>query len=345
MEDVVESLKKSLIEQRWYLGDRFYRLGHPFQWVDGDYSNLQIAEGMIGVAKYFSMCYETYPTPDHVKSKDFNQIYDHNRGAYQRLFEDLFPFLDSNDKDFSQYIEATTCTRTQDYSFIKRYGTDLPASNVHHIDIGPGLGSHAVYSLDAFSSRYFALDASPHSYSIQRPVFRSLSPSKASYLDMIEAENFGVTDNQISELANDSKFRIVHTPSWKFDLLQEKTMDLATATWVLNEVNYSAILWIMANTDRLLKPKGYFYIRDSGKLKPGRHNISYDQILLDMGYKEVQRFDANNRVEYFGKPRLFQKVHHNPSTFENMVEKYVGKFPVLVHGGTMVQNLDQQAGK
>ena len=39
--DLETSLKKAKIEKEWIFGDRYFRIGDPFQWVDGD---LQISK-------------------------------------------------------------------------------------------------------------------------------------------------------------------------------------------------------------------------------------------------------------------------------------------------------------
>jgi hypothetical protein len=33
-ENIIQSLEKALAQQRWNAGDRFHRIGNPFEWGD-----------------------------------------------------------------------------------------------------------------------------------------------------------------------------------------------------------------------------------------------------------------------------------------------------------------------
>ena len=86
------------------------------------------------------------------------------------------------------------------------------------------------------------------------------------------------------------KFCLINTLSSKyhpgfFKKIEDTSYNLVTATNVLNELNTSAIIYMLANSNRVLQKNGYVYIRDSGKLKPGRHLIDYDRVLIEhMGF-------------------------------------------------------------
>ena len=82
-----------------------------------------------------------------------------------------------------------------------------------------------------------------------------------------------------------NKYAIKQIPSWFFKKIEDTSYNLVTATNVLNELNTSAIIYMLANSNRVLQKNGYVYIRDSGKLKPGRHLIDYDRVLIEhMGF-------------------------------------------------------------
>ena len=87
------------------------------------------------------------------------------------------------------------------------------------------------------------------------------------------------------------------------------------------------------------------YIRDSENLKPMRHNINYDNLLLERGFEKVARLDVENRVNFFGIPRIYRKVKEGSWSFDEFVDSYLGKFAITSHGGSYNQNLDKTPKK
>ena len=339
MKDVVESLNQALFRQGWTLGDRVYRIGHPFEWVDADrQTHFYAVEGVSAVLQYMSMFYEQYPTPEEIATVDFDEMRQHCEQQLRDAYLHFAPFRPV--ADMERYITSTALVRTQDYAFIKTYCKDLGDRPIKHLDIGPGLGSHALWSLKGFSSAYYALEASPHSWGVQRNFFRFLSSRSGSYLDLVEAERFGLSPDALHRAVNDEPgYRIKHVPSWMFEQVAPSSLDIVTATWVLNEINFAGILWLMSHAARTLRRGGYVYIRDSGKLKPSRHAINYDQLLQDIGFARRASLDVRNRVDYFGIPRVYEKTTDAVPGFDELVERYIGRFAVVVHGGEYVQNV------
>lgn len=311
-------------------------------WVDvdiGGSDGFHAPLGIVAVRSYISMFYEQYPVPESIRTDDYEEVRGHIEAQLRQLCTDLMPFLPVSG-DLENNIICTAITRAQDYSFIKTFATELPES-VDHLDIGPGLGSHAMYSLGALNSQYMGLEASPHSYSIQRNVFRSIVSEVGAYLDPIECENFGLDYAALEEQINsDNSYRIKHLPSWHAPMVNRNSIDLVTASFVLNEVSYSGILWLLSHASRLLRKGGYFYIRDSGKLKPGRHSVNYDEVLVALGFAQVGRLEVRNRIDFYGIPRIYQKQTEESSSFDDLVERYLGRFAVVSHGGEYNQNLD-----
>jgi len=337
--DIKESLKKAMVDQGWIFGDRATRIGCPFDWTENENKQTIVnLDGLLAVAFYFSMFYvkkETSPQVlipghDEVKKLCYDEMY--------RIHKHFFPFLPLNDT-WSNYIESQAMIRTQDYCFIKKHCTDL-VKGAQHLDIGPGLGSSAIYSLNLLGADFYAVEAHPMSYSVQRNVLRYLSPSPGSYLDAIECENFQMgTEEIVTLLKKGSGYRIKHAPSWKLPLIGSSSMDLLTATFVLNELNYAGILWMLSHASRTLKRGGYFYIRDSTILKPGMHSIDYDQELTTMGFEKVARLEYTNRLDHYGIPRVYRKTADTSYSFEEMVEKCLGKFASVAGGGSRAYNL------
>lgn len=159
LNDVLDSLNRALIRQKWMLGDRWNRIGHPFIWVDGkqQQSSTLFMEGPGAVLQALSIYYEEYPTLDDVRTDDHDQVFQNltdRLGEYLRRMG-MGGFVE----EYGNYIHVTALTRAQDYSFIKRYAAELPAEPAH-LDIGPGFGSHAFYSLFHLGGGYTGFEAS-----------------------------------------------------------------------------------------------------------------------------------------------------------------------------------------
>lgn len=324
-EDINNSLQKALKVQRWNEGDKFHRIGQPFQWIDADITSGHHHLGeFAAIMPHLTMIYEQYPTPNEIRTSDFDEVRDKIRTVMINIFRQLFPFLLV--EKYQQYFDATSLTRAQDFGFIKSFSS-LPKRGMKHLDIGPGLGSHSFYSLKIFDSMYCGLEAYPQTYQVQRNVYRLLSNEHSPYLDIIEAESFGISDEEIRTMLIDKNKGIVHMPSWKFPIVKDGFFDLVTATWVLNEVNLAGIGWLICHCSRSLKDGGYLYIRDSDKRKPGRHQINYDGLLVDLGFEEVKRLQVRNRVDLYGVPRIYKKTDRVKTIgFEDLISRLVGHF-------------------
>jgi hypothetical protein len=340
MRDIKDSLKRAMVDQGWIFGDKATRIGCPFDWTETERKESIVKlEGLLAVAFYFSMFYVKKNTSPQIMIEEHDHVRAVCHDNMLKLFRHFFPFL-IMDETWLKYIECQALIRTQDYCFIKKYCADLQ-KGVNHVDIGPGLGSSAIYSLNLLDSHFYAVEAHPMSYSVQRDVFRFLSPSNGAYLDLVECENFNLGNDLVkTKLKKESGYRIAHVPSWKFSFIDDDSMDLLTATFVLNELNYAGILWILSNGSRILKQNGYFYIRDSTIIKPGMHCIEYDDVLLKMGFEKVAQLEYEDRLDHYGIPRLYRKVQDIKFSFEQMVEMCLGRFASVAGGGDRAYNLN-----
>jgi hypothetical protein len=270
------------------------------------------------------MFYEIYPTPDTILCADFEEAVAEIHASAARIFRLCFPFLAFS--DYRKYLDAMTVTRAQDYGFIRSFA-DLGSSRIRHLDIGPGIGSHALYSRSRFRSLYCGLEAYPASYQVQRSFFRWLARGKAPYVDFVAGETFGVPDSRLARMLRKGKQGIFHVPSWKFALIDDCFFDLVTATWVLNEVNLAGVLWLISGAARTLKEGGFFYIRDSGERKVDRHDFDYDAWLKRMGFEETGRLNVQNRVDFWGVSRMYRKPNKAVvPAFDDLVQEVLGHF-------------------
>ncbi len=343
MKDFFNSLEKAMLSQRWVFDDRWSRIGNPFSWVDGSrMDGHSFLKQEYAILQCLSMYYEEYESPEVLKkSKQHDECFNSLNETLEKVVSHFFPSLEI-DKRIKNNIKCTALARTQDFSFNELFLSELPNKPVH-LDIGPGLGTHAIYSNKILNSSYIALEANDYMYAVQRLIYRYLSHATNPYYDLINAETLGVSESKIKEhLSSIEKYAFFHLPSWHFSMLGDKSVDLATATFVLNEVSPAGIVWLLHNTVRCLKNGGYFYIRDSNKLKPNRHTFNYDNVLQDLGFKLVKKLDVINREDMFGIPRAYQKNEEYNLSFEDLFDQYFGRVAVTNHGGEYMQNLPKK---
>jgi len=347
--DLDASLKRALVRQKWIFGDRYFRIGNPFIWVDGP---LQLSSfdfrGVVDLAQWYSGYYEEYPTPSGIKDADYEKNYGLLEGEYRAIFQSYFPFIDVFDSQATLNIRCHALARIQDYCMLKKYAPDLVSrsgtsdvnSKIRHLDFGAGLGGNATYSLLLLGAFYTAIEAHQWSYEIQRMFFRQLAFEKGAYLDVLAAESMEIPAEKISNLISSDDFSIKQVPSWYFANIKSGSHDLVTATTVLNELNSAAIVHMLAQSCRVLRKGGYLYIRDSAKLKPGRHSVNYDKVLTEhLGFELVHWLDVKNRVDMFAIPRLYRKVRHIENDFDSLFDLLLGREAVTSHGGEYIQNL------
>jgi len=340
MNDIRESMERALVEQGWIFGDKACRIGSPFVWAENEHkNNILNLQDLYGLGFYFSMWYIKKNTPNELILENHDEVNQHMISEITRSFKHFFPFLPL-EGTWRNHIEAQALARAQDYFFIKKYCHDLP-SEPNHIDIGPGLGCAAIASIKFLNSTYYALEASPMSYAAQRHYFRFVSPYPGAYLDVIECENYQLRADTIINEIKKSDYRIKHIPSWRFPWLPDESMDLMSATFVLNELNYAGILWILSNASRAIKRGGFFYIRDSEILKPGTHAIDYDKVLERIGFNKVGELRFANRHVYFGIPRVYQKNSSQILSFEEIVDMCLGKYASVAAGSDLAYNIDK----
>jgi len=330
--DILHSKSLALQKNGWIFGELLNRIGDPFTWVDGDQmQHVGDFSSLITVLQYLTMSGEIYDTPIEIKPENHDAMFEKIRSELKSIVNSLVPFQTQN--DFAVYIESTASVKVQDFSAIRTWANDLPDSP-SHLDIGPGLGANALYSLFGLNSNYMSLEAHPVSYEVQRHFFRALAGRDHHFLDSVNCELVGgLKDGLSTELSKQDYYKLKLVPSWHATLIPEASVDLISATWVLNEVTPAGICWLLHHAMRTLKKGGYFYIRDSEKLKPLRHQLDYDAALLELGFEKIARLDIENRVDMHGIPRIYLKTKTQDKSFMEVFDQFFGRFVVSSHGG------------
>ena len=94
-----------------------------------------------------------------------------------------------------------------------------------------------------------------------------------------------------------SKNEVWQVPTWHLNKIDD-TVDLITASFMLNELNTVGLLYLIYYSTSKLRKNGLFYIRDSAKLKPERHNIKYDELLIKLGFKRIAYHEFDYRKNF-----------------------------------------------
>jgi len=330
-DDILESRKSAFLRDGWAYGELMNRIGNPFTWIDGEQiENIGSFSSRVGLLQYLAMSGEIYPTPKDIFVDDHDEMEKRIAEKLHETIKKLVPFQTNVDLDY--YVNGTANVKVQDYAAIQTWAEDLPKSPCH-LDIGPGLGANAIYSTLGLNSKYISLEANPISYDVQRQFLRALTDSSEQFLDLVDCDTFGLSKEQIkTELNKVDQYRFKLLPSWNFDYLDDASVDLVSATWVLNEINQAGISWLLYQISRSLKVGGYFYIRDSHLQKPMRHELDYDTALREMGFEQVAILNVKNRIDMHGVPRIYKKVENFETSFLKIFDKFFGKFVVGSHG-------------
>lgn len=322
------SLDKALIQQGWHLGDVAGRIGHPFTWADtGAKPLITSLDPTNGLMHYYYMYYVSKKTPNFIKTNKTNLYKKKIKTLLERFFFQKYPFLKKNKKNIQSFTAQSTA-RAQDLSFIKKY-TKLN-KNINVLDVGPGMCS-MLPTLDIeYNTKYFAVESDFMTYASQLEFLKlyCYKNNKKIY-DVLEAEEYYPLNNIRNQIL---KQEVSHIPSWHFDLIKNDSIDLSMAMFMLNELTYSGVFWVISNITKKLKLGGYLYIRDSNILKPGCHNFDYNNELSKLGYKEIAFYRIKNRHDFFGIPRIYKKIKNINITYELLTNKYLGKYTSVASG-------------
>lgn len=352
--ELLVSRNRALIENNWYFGKRFGQYGHPFIWVDGDaevsvHPTLSLLQHF---SSWFSTYYETYEWPVSLAG----ELSDEVEKAVKEEFRTLTTFFGIHKvfsaADYETYLTCHSRSRAIDIRILQLRAPDLNLSRMFHLDFGPGMGGHALWN-SIFREKdflekekrggkgiYLGAEINDSNYALQRSVLSYLAiRNQSEHVDTLALESMGVLPLTKASLDLPSG-SFAQIPSWHLGLVPQESVDLITATTVLNEISHSGIAYFAEQVLRTLKLGGFLYVKDSAKVKPGRHNIDWEAFLLSVGFIEITNLDGlRHRENIHGIPRLYKKTSSNLVTFDSIMDQFVGNNAMTLHGGSMVQNI------
>ena len=311
--------QKEKVKQGFCEGDLVHRLGDPFEWSEANITpslDANVYLGKPSLWMFSTLYYEYYNTPKILRNKNFESLRKKQYKSLQKFFDKHFYF--KSPKNYQKYLKCMTETNVQDYLVINPY---LKKKQIKVIDLGPGLGRHFSWVNTFYKdSVYYGVDIALFSYLNQKAFFQTFD---VKVHDLIEYVQFGLSKKSIKG----SKNEVWQVPTWHLNKIDD-TVDLITASFMLNELNTVGLLYLIYYSTSKLRKNGLFYIRDSAKLKPERHNIKYDELLIKLGFKRIDYHEFDYRKNFFGVPRVYKKIAESKKqgNFYDFVSKYVGKF-------------------
>ena len=147
-----------------------------------------------------------------------------------------------------------------------------------------------------------------------------------TFQSRFEGETFWIT-TQIIDVKKQEGVRRCYL---KF--IEKESIDLITATFVFNELNYCGLIFLLSEVHRILKKGGHLYLRDSLVLKDHLHDLDYDGILKKIGYKQTATIPYKSRLDLYGIPRVYEKISNENLSFDLMVDTFIGKYASVALG-------------
>jgi SAM-dependent methyltransferase len=164
------------------------------------------------------------------------------------------------------------------------------------LDFGAGYGRQAaLWGSTEPDRQYVAMDATPNAYCLQHLYFSQTGLPFREYWD---TENLDIQ----AELG-----KIVHLPTWRYDLLPDNHFDLVMCVQVLPELSSKLVREMIAQFRRVLKPGGMLYLRDNAEIWKPAGKMNVDAYLASQGFSlEYKPHLVNNR-DLHGVVRCWRK--------------------------------------
>jgi SAM-dependent methyltransferase len=227
--------------------------------------------------------------PTHLP--DYEELLARSASAHERI-------LGALDVDYDPELHRPQdIYNVQDFHYCTALGSGIRTV----ADYGAGYGRQAfLFAAALDEARYVAVDAVEQSYMVQRWVFDRLGLTRWDYVDDPAPDPASV-EQALAEGAG-----TFHLPSWRLDLLPDRSVDLVLFVWSLYEMSGHAARAAVEACLRLVRPGGYVYIRDVP------HSVSYrfdpERQLRQGGFELVYTSRRISGDELHGQQRLYRKT-------------------------------------
>jgi SAM-dependent methyltransferase len=201
-------------------------------------------------------------------------------------------------------LEAVGIYNAQDYLLQRFY----PVPDRHRprvlLDFGAGHGRMANLAFrldDSVTETMIAVDGIPAPYLVQRAYYTGLGLTVADYLDDRAAgREFDVAKQQVDR-------DVVHLPTWRLDLVPNRSVDLVCCIQVLKELPRRLVVNVLEQFSRVVKPGGAIYVRDH-VLQHHPNMMPIDQLLLANGFVREFAPHVRDQADIHGLPRVWRRL-------------------------------------
>lgn len=163
------------------------------------------------------------------------------------------------------------------------------------LDFGAGCGRMARQWIADGATAYVGVEGIPETYCLQHLYYSFLDAPLHDY----------AVDPEFAFAARPGS--ISHVPSWRTDLLPTGSVDLCCAVQVLGELRPQMLEFIVSEFRRLLRPGGFLYVRDHGKVHvPNKMDIPH--ILSEAGFSLTFEAGYVDRKALHGIPKLWRRA-------------------------------------
>jgi len=177
-----------------------------------------------------------------------------------------------------------------DWLFLRKYCENIRTV----VDFGAGCGRQIVgcyQNLTNFKN-YIGIDASLNGYVVQNAFYNTFALMQGlEFCDLLDYQSSNIDIDIRGMLEKDNL--IMHCPAWvKYDVIEDRSIDLILACHVHNELSHSDFLRLMELVSTKLSDNGIFYVR------------SELGIWADPNYEDKVKYHAIDPVEYLAKKGL-----------------------------------------
>ena len=164
------------------------------------------------------------------------------------------------------------------------------------LDFGAGYGRQAnLWHQMVEGLRYIALDVIRKPYLCQCSYFQFFDIPYSEYV--LNPKGFRIHD----------KPGIYHLPSWRWDLVNDSSVDMILAIMVLPELHPITLFRTLDQFKRVLRPGGALFIRDHGLIVKSANTEDVATALGERGFVLEFRPYVKDQTDLRGIPRIWRK--------------------------------------
>lgn len=164
------------------------------------------------------------------------------------------------------------------------------------LDFGAGYGRQLnLWHQSVADIRYIAVDVIRKPYLCQYAYFGFFDLPLFEYV--LQPNDFRITQER----------GIYHVPAWRWDLIEDNSVDMVLAIMVLPELHADTLYRTLDQFQRVLKPGGAIFVRDHGLVIKSANTEDVASALTERGFVLEFRPYVKDQSDLRGIPRVWRK--------------------------------------